>query len=207
MIAASVVLSFAEVPAFVLAADFEDAAFELFACALDELLLAAVDDDDDLDEALALDDLAVLDALADEVSLDAADDEAVESELPALEPDELAFDEACESSSCCDAAFVAGVSSLAFTGMMTSVAAAPQASRAHAMAVAIPRVDSADHAVRKPTERTRFHQRRMAPMRMGFSTNRYDTSAKAMTSMICAKRTHQGISTVDVMLAVVKMMG
>ena len=52
-----------------------------------------------------------------------------------------------------------------------------------------------------------FHQRRNAPERMGVSTKRKERSEIAKMTMICAMRTHQGTSTVEVMRDVAKMMG
>lgn len=158
------------------------------------------------DEVFALDEMLLL-ADVRESLLEAAFPEVWES---APVDADAATEAACEGIAPSDKADDAG-------GMMANDTAAPQnrAAQTTVVATEIGRrgarrcegVVVCACVVRALAALRSSHQRRSAPERMGASTKRKERSETAKMMMICATRTHQGTSTVEVMRDVARMMG
>lgn len=187
---------------------------ELLACefsvAADEVL--ATDEVPAFAEAFSSNDTLALDEatlLADSLELlpPATFPEACELALGVAD---VAAEAACEGIAPSGRADVAG-------GMTASDIAAPQnrAAQTTVVAMVIGRcgarrcegVVACDSTALAFAALRSFHQRRSAPERMGASTKRKERSDIAKMMTICATRTHQGTSTVEVMRDVARIMG
>lgn len=185
-----------------------DSACELLVRASLEETLAAWESLESVDELFAFDETALpVEATEEEASLLAVFEEV--AGLVAVVADGVVV-------ACCEELELIGTADVA-GGMTASDTRAPQNKAVHVTSVTGESGRREERRAEGVSERSASvlvfavrrlsHQRRSAPERMGVSTKRKERSETAKMMTICAMRTHQGTSIVEVMRDVARMMG